>query len=221
MVLTTSRSLLVSDPTFQVPTRTLLGSPSLLTLRICRVKCEDPCIFFTTPGRRCSTSLRMRRSNPYSLNTVSRSRYDAPPRGWRPDPCPFNIIPEFRYGTSLRGLHPNDFSCGFISTEMAKIVVGSPSLTQPLLLYPGLGSTMLDNIGGVKCHLIKQKNISSSAKCNLYNIELTQKTKANHVHSKSKSLKSKCSYSMQFRTCHAQVQSYILSFIRIQEKINV
>jgi hypothetical protein len=30
---------------------------------------------------------------------------------------------------------------------MAKIVVGSPSLTQ--LLYPGLGPAMLDNIGGV------------------------------------------------------------------------
>jgi hypothetical protein len=33
---------------------------------------------------------------------------------------------------------------------MAKIVVGSPSLTQPLLLYPGLGPAMLDNIGGVR-----------------------------------------------------------------------
>jgi hypothetical protein len=32
---------------------------------------------------------------------------------------------------------------------MAKIVVGSPSLTQPLLLYPGLGPAMLDNIDGV------------------------------------------------------------------------
>jgi hypothetical protein len=32
---------------------------------------------------------------------------------------------------------------------MAKIVVGSPSLTQPLLLYPGLGPAMLNNIGGV------------------------------------------------------------------------
>jgi hypothetical protein len=40
-------------------------------------------------------------------------------------------------------------TCGFISIEMAKIVVGSPSLTQPLLLYPGLGPAMLDNIGGV------------------------------------------------------------------------
>jgi hypothetical protein len=32
---------------------------------------------------------------------------------------------------------------------MAKIVVGSPSLTQPLLIYPSLGPAMLDNIGGV------------------------------------------------------------------------
>jgi hypothetical protein len=32
---------------------------------------------------------------------------------------------------------------------MAKIVVGSSSLTQPLLLYPALGPAMLDNIGGV------------------------------------------------------------------------
>jgi hypothetical protein len=51
---------------------------------------------------------------------------------------------------SLRWLCPNDFPCGFISIEMAKIVVGSPSLTQPLLLYPGLRPAMLDNIGGVK-----------------------------------------------------------------------
>jgi hypothetical protein len=42
------------------------------------------------------------------------------------------------------------FPCGFISIEMAKIVVGSPILTQPLLLYPGLEPAMLDNIGGVK-----------------------------------------------------------------------
>jgi hypothetical protein len=82
-------------------------------------------------------------------NTVSRSRYDAPPRGWRPDPYPFNTIPGFRYGASLRGLHPNNFPCGFISIEMAKIVVGSPSLAQPLLLYPDLRPTMLDNIGRV------------------------------------------------------------------------
>jgi hypothetical protein len=40
-------------------------------------------------------------------------------------------------------------SIGFISIEMAKIVVGSPSLTQPLLLYPGLGPAIVDNIGGV------------------------------------------------------------------------
>jgi hypothetical protein len=32
---------------------------------------------------------------------------------------------------------------------MTKIIVSSPSLTQPLLLYPGLGPAMLDNIGGV------------------------------------------------------------------------
>jgi hypothetical protein len=50
----------------------------------------------------------------------------------------------------LRGLCPNDFPCGFISIEMAKIVVGSPSLTQPLLLYSSLRPAMLDNIGGVQ-----------------------------------------------------------------------
>jgi hypothetical protein len=38
-------------------------------------------------------------------------------------------------------LHP---LCGFISIKMAKIVVGSPNLTQPLLLYPGLGPAMLE-----------------------------------------------------------------------------
>jgi hypothetical protein len=35
-------------------------------------------------------------------------------------------------------------ACGFVSIEMAKIVVGSSSLTQPLLLYPGLGPAMLE-----------------------------------------------------------------------------
>jgi hypothetical protein len=143
MVLTTSRSLLVSDPTFQVPTRTLLASASFLTLSICRVKYEDPCSFFITPGRRCSASLRMRRPDPCSLNTVSRSRYNAPP-GWRPGPYPFNTIPGFRYDASLRGLRLNDFQYGFISIEMAKIVIDSTSLTQSLLLYPVLGPAMLD-----------------------------------------------------------------------------
>jgi hypothetical protein len=32
---------------------------------------------------------------------------------------------------------------------MTKIVVGSPSLTQPLLLYPGLEPAMLDNIASL------------------------------------------------------------------------
>jgi hypothetical protein len=31
-----------------------------------------------------------------------------------------------------------------MSIKMAKIVVGSPSLTQPLLLYPGLGPAILE-----------------------------------------------------------------------------
>jgi hypothetical protein len=70
-------------------------------------------------------------------------------------PLPFNIIPGFLYGVSLRGLCPNDFLCGFISIEMTKIVIGSVSLTQPLLLYPGLGPAMLDNIGGVHFQLCK------------------------------------------------------------------
>jgi hypothetical protein len=34
--------------------------------------------------------------------------------------------------------------CGFIFIKMTRIVVGSPNLTQPLLLYPGLGSGMLE-----------------------------------------------------------------------------
>jgi hypothetical protein len=59
MVSTTSRSLPVSDHTFQVPTLILLGSASFLTLRTRRVKYEDPYSFFTTPERRCSVPLRM------------------------------------------------------------------------------------------------------------------------------------------------------------------
>jgi hypothetical protein len=38
------------------------------------------------------------------------------------------------------------FACGFIFIEKTKIVVGSPSLIQPLLLYSGSGPAMLDNI---------------------------------------------------------------------------
>jgi hypothetical protein len=78
--------------------------------------------------------------------------WHASPRGWRPDPFPFNTIPGFWYGTSLRGLCPNDFSCGFISIKMARIVIGSPNLTQPLLLYPGLGPTMYENSKQAKRH---------------------------------------------------------------------
>jgi hypothetical protein len=115
IVSTISQSISVSDLTFEVPTRNLLGSVSFLTLRIRRVKCEDTCSFFTTPGRRYSASLRMRWPDPYSFNTVSRSRYDTSSMGWRPGPCSFNTIPEFRYDALLRELRPNDFSCGFIS----------------------------------------------------------------------------------------------------------
>jgi hypothetical protein len=153
MVLTTSRNVPISDPTFQITTRTILGLASFLTICIRRVKCEDPYSFFTTPIRRYSASLRMRRPDPCSLNTVFRLRYDVPPRGWRSDPYPFNTISGFRYGASLKVLRPNDFLCGFISIEMTKIVVGSPSLTQLLILYLGLGPDMLDNIGGVKNYL--------------------------------------------------------------------
>jgi hypothetical protein len=35
-------------------------------------------------------------------------------------------------------------TCGFISIKMAKMVVGLPCLTQPLLLYSGLGPVMLE-----------------------------------------------------------------------------
>jgi hypothetical protein len=60
------------------------------------------------------------------------------------------MLAGFRYGASLRGLCSNDFPCGLNSIEMAKIVVASLNLTQPLLLYPGSEPAMLDNIGGVQ-----------------------------------------------------------------------
>jgi hypothetical protein len=120
---TTSRSLLISDSTFQVPTHTLLSSVSFFILRIHRVKCEDPCSFFTTPERRCSVSVRMRWPNSCSFNIVSRSRYGVPPRRWQPDPCPFNTIPGFRYDALLKELCPIDFSCAFIYIEMAKLLL--------------------------------------------------------------------------------------------------
>jgi len=128
MVLTNSLNLLVSDPTFQLPKQILFGSTSFFTLRTRRLRCEDLCSFFTTPGRRCSAPLRKRRPDPCPLDTMPRSRHGAS-RGWRPGPCSFNIIPGFRYGASLRGLRPNDFLSGFISIRMARFNVGSPRLT--------------------------------------------------------------------------------------------
>uniref|UniRef100_A0A0A9C688 Uncharacterized protein n=1 Tax=Arundo donax TaxID=35708 RepID=A0A0A9C688_ARUDO len=80
-VSTNSRSLPVRDPTLQLPKRILLGSTSFLNLRTRRVKCKHLCSFFTTPGRRCSAPLRMRRPDSCPLITVSRSRNDAPLRG--------------------------------------------------------------------------------------------------------------------------------------------
>jgi hypothetical protein len=50
------------------------------------------------------------------------------------------------------------FPCGFISIKMAKIVVGSPSLTQPLLLYPGLGQAMLEQQDSIAPTTIKDNN---------------------------------------------------------------
>ena len=76
-VSTNSLNLLVRDPMFQLPRRIIVGSTSFLTLRTCRDWCEDPCSFFTTPGRRCGAPLRMRRPDPCSLDTVPRSRHGA------------------------------------------------------------------------------------------------------------------------------------------------
>ncbi|PVH37301.1 hypothetical protein PAHAL_6G284000 [Panicum hallii] len=81
LVSCTSLNLPVRDPTFQLPRRILVGSASFLTLRTRREKCEDPCSFFTTPGRRCSAPQRLRRPDPCSLIIVPGSRYDAPLRG--------------------------------------------------------------------------------------------------------------------------------------------
>ena len=131
VVSTNSLNLPVSDPTFQLPKRILVGSTSFLTLHTRRLRCEDPCSFFTTPGHWCSAPLRKRWPDPCSLDTMPRSRHGASPRGCRPGPYPFNTIPRYRYGSSLRGLRPNGFLLGFISIRMARFNVGSPRLSQP------------------------------------------------------------------------------------------
>jgi hypothetical protein len=47
---------------------------------------------------------------------------------------------------------------------MARIVVGSPNLTQPLLLYPGLGPAMLEqHRRSWDIYFSKKKNIVSHA----------------------------------------------------------
>ena len=75
---TSSRNLSIRDPTFQLPIWIVVGSANFLTLRTRREKCKDLCSFFTTPGRRCSAPLGLRRPDPCSLFIVTRSRYDAP-----------------------------------------------------------------------------------------------------------------------------------------------
>jgi hypothetical protein len=114
---TSSRNLPVRDPTFQLSIRILVGLASFLTLRTRRGKCENPCSFFTTPGRRCSAPLRWW-PDPCSLIIVPRSRYDAPLGGWRPGPYPFNTTPGFRCSASLRGLRSNEFLMDFISIRV-------------------------------------------------------------------------------------------------------
>jgi ABC-type arginine/histidine transport system permease subunit len=42
---------------------------------------------------------------------------------------------------------------------MVKIIIGTPSLTQPFLLYSGLGPAMLDNIGGVAQEITERAQI--------------------------------------------------------------
>jgi hypothetical protein len=63
---------------------------------------------------------------------------------------------------------------------MAKIVVGSPSLTQPLLLYPGLGPAMLDNIDGVNqlIYSVKLKFKTSDAAEQVDEIKKMKKCKS-------------------------------------------
>ncbi|GER54011.1 transcription factor PIF3 [Striga asiatica] len=75
---TSSRSLPVRDPTFQLPIRTLVGLTSFFALRTRRERCEDPCSFSTTPGRRCSAPLRKcaqlkKRGIPLASNQVNYS----------------------------------------------------------------------------------------------------------------------------------------------------
>jgi hypothetical protein len=74
---------------------------------------------------------------------------------------------------------------------MAKIVVGSPSLTQSLLLYPGLElamldniaslrPAMLDNIGGVSPKHTCRSNIGMRPSLLMYSLECLFHVKANY-----------------------------------------
>jgi hypothetical protein len=71
----------------------------------------------------------------------------------------------------LRGLRSNDFLCGFIFIEITKIVIGSPSLTQFLFLYPDLGPAILDNIDEVKPIVSKNINIPLIKQLSIYKIK--------------------------------------------------
>jgi hypothetical protein len=56
---------------------------------------------------------------------------------------------------------------------MVKIVVASPNLTQRLLFYPGLGPTMLDNIGRVKSTKLKAQIFFISLESMRFNLYLS------------------------------------------------
>jgi hypothetical protein len=60
-------NLSIKDVAFQLPKRILLSPTSFLAPRTRQVKCEDPCSFDTTSGRRKST----KSFDPYSFDTTT------------------------------------------------------------------------------------------------------------------------------------------------------
>jgi hypothetical protein len=63
---------------------------------------------------------------------------------------------------------PPPYPCGFTYIKMSKIVVGSPSLTEPLIFYPGLGPAMLEqHRQSCLLHIQKQKRTCKSHYYNL------------------------------------------------------
>jgi hypothetical protein len=149
VISTNSLSLPVKGHTFQLPKWIIFSLTRFLVPRTRRVKWEDSCLFDTTFGRWCSTSLKWWRSGPRSFIIISGSRYDTPTKRRWSNLYSLIIISGFQYDASLRGWCLNKIWLNFI---FIKINCFSAWLATPittLFLYLNLKHSMEKLVHGV------------------------------------------------------------------------